>query len=113
MKKLLYGFAALPFLAGVALADQPVQLSDNQMDKITQSSVGHAEETASAAEELNSQAALLGGIVAELQSLVDGGEGRGRSRRGSIPVRITGSAACASAGALVRLRSLCGLANLY
>jgi hypothetical protein len=35
MKKLLYGLAALPFLAGVALADQPVQLSDNQMDKIT------------------------------------------------------------------------------
>ena len=35
MKKLLYGLAALPFLADVALADQPVQLSDNQMDKIT------------------------------------------------------------------------------
>lgn len=35
MKKLLYGLAALPFLAGVALADQPVQLSDTQMDKIT------------------------------------------------------------------------------
>jgi len=35
MKKLLYGLAALPFLAGVALADQPVQLSDKQMDKVT------------------------------------------------------------------------------
>jgi hypothetical protein len=35
MRKLLYGLAALPFLAGVALADKPVQLSDKQMDKVT------------------------------------------------------------------------------
>ena len=35
MKKLLCGLAALPFLAGVALADQPMQLSDKQMDKVT------------------------------------------------------------------------------
>jgi len=35
MKKLLFGLAALPFVAAVALADQPVQLSDNQMDKLT------------------------------------------------------------------------------
>jgi hypothetical protein len=35
MKKLLSGLAALPLLAGVALADQPVQLSDKQMDKVT------------------------------------------------------------------------------
>lgn len=35
MKKLLYGLAALPLLAGVALADQPMQLSDKQMDKVT------------------------------------------------------------------------------
>ena len=48
MKKLLYGLAALPFLAGVALAEtprqsndssasakQPMQLSEKQMDKVT------------------------------------------------------------------------------
>lgn len=35
MKKLLCGLAALPFLAGIALADQPVQLNDKQMDKVT------------------------------------------------------------------------------
>jgi len=35
MKTLLCGLAALPFLAGVALAGQPVQLSDNQMDKVS------------------------------------------------------------------------------
>ena len=32
MKNLLFGFAALPFLAGVALAAEP--LSDAQMDRI-------------------------------------------------------------------------------
>jgi hypothetical protein len=35
MKKLLIGFAALPFLAGVAMAGQPTALSDAQMDKVT------------------------------------------------------------------------------
>jgi hypothetical protein len=35
MKKLLVGLAALPFLAGVAMAGQPVSLSDAQMDKVT------------------------------------------------------------------------------
>ena len=35
MKKLLCGLAALPFLAGVALAEQPMQLSDQQMVKVT------------------------------------------------------------------------------
>ena len=44
MTKLLYGLAALPFLAGVALAEQPIQrtatqqpmqLSEKQMDKVT------------------------------------------------------------------------------
>ncbi len=34
MKSLLFGIAALPFLATVATAD-PVQLSSNQMDKVT------------------------------------------------------------------------------
>ena len=35
MKKLLVGLAALPFLAGVAMADQPTLLSDAQMDTVT------------------------------------------------------------------------------
>jgi hypothetical protein len=35
MKALLYGLAALPFLAGIAWAQQPVQLTDKQMDRVT------------------------------------------------------------------------------
>jgi hypothetical protein len=35
MKRLLVGIAALPFLAGVASAAQPMPLSDAQMDKVT------------------------------------------------------------------------------
>jgi hypothetical protein len=35
MKSVFYGLAALPLLAGVALAGQPMQLSDTQMDKVT------------------------------------------------------------------------------
>jgi hypothetical protein len=35
MKRLLFGLAALPFLAGVSLAAQPVPLSDTQMDTVT------------------------------------------------------------------------------
>jgi hypothetical protein len=35
MKRLIFGVAALPLLTGLALAGQPVQLTDNQMDKVT------------------------------------------------------------------------------
>src|SRR5262249_31510816 len=35
MKKLLIGFAAVPFLAGIAMAGQPKPLTDAQMDKVT------------------------------------------------------------------------------
>jgi hypothetical protein len=35
MKKLLVGLAAVPFLAGAAMAGQPMPLSDAQMDKVT------------------------------------------------------------------------------
>ena len=35
MKRLLFGLAALPFLAGVSLAADPVPLSDKQMDTVT------------------------------------------------------------------------------
>jgi hypothetical protein len=35
MKRLFFGLAVLPFLAGVSLAAQPVPLSDTQMDAVT------------------------------------------------------------------------------
>ena len=35
MKSVLMGLAALPLLAGVALAEQPMQLTSQQMDKVT------------------------------------------------------------------------------
>jgi len=35
MKRLLCGLAALPLLAGVALAQGPSKLADTQMDKVT------------------------------------------------------------------------------
>jgi len=35
MKRLLFGLAALPFLASVSLAAQSAPLSDQQMDKVT------------------------------------------------------------------------------
>ena len=39
------------------------------MDQVTQSNAGNAEETAAAAEELNSQAAMLNDAVGRLQAL--------------------------------------------
>ena len=44
----------------------------SQMDKVTQSNAGNAEETAAAAEELNSQAAALKESVVELHRLISG-----------------------------------------
>jgi len=35
MKKLLVGLAAVPFLAGIAIAGQPMPLSEVQMEKVT------------------------------------------------------------------------------
>lgn len=35
MNRLLFGLAALPFLGGFAMAAQPIQLSDGQMDTVT------------------------------------------------------------------------------
>jgi hypothetical protein len=35
MKGLLYGVVALPFLAGIAWAQQPMQLTNKQMDRVT------------------------------------------------------------------------------
>ena len=47
----------------------------SQMDKVTQSNAAHAEETASASEELNAQAVTLMETVSQLQRLVEGGAG--------------------------------------
>jgi methyl-accepting chemotaxis protein len=52
------------------------QINDamRQMDKVTQDNAANAEEAASAAEELNAQAASVKEAVAQLLRLVDGGE---------------------------------------
>jgi len=47
-----------------------------QMDKITQSNAAGAEESASAAEELSSQAVTVNAVVAELAALVKGSSGQ-------------------------------------
>jgi methyl-accepting chemotaxis protein len=49
-----------------------VNTAVGQMDKVTQSNAANAEESAAAAEELNSQAELMKQSVAELLQLVDG-----------------------------------------
>ena len=55
-----------------------INLAVGQMDKVTQGNAGSAEETAAAAEELNSQSAALREAVESLLRLVDGGQARGR-----------------------------------
>ena len=52
---------------------EQINLAVGQMDKVTQSNAAGAEESASAAEELNAQAECLKEAVSELQRLVDGG----------------------------------------
>ncbi len=54
--------------SGIGLVTSTV----SQMDKVTQSNAGNAEETAAAAEELSSQSLLMKEAVAELQLLVGG-----------------------------------------
>ena len=64
----------------------------SQMDQVTQSNAGSAEETAAAAEELNGQALLLKDTVAHLQALADG-----RSARSPTSAAVTGRPASAHA----------------
>ena len=40
MRKLLCGLALLPFLASMAMAAQPMRLTDQQMDKVAAGGVG-------------------------------------------------------------------------
>lgn len=56
----------------------------SQMDKVTQSNAGNAEETAAAAEELSSQSLLLKEAVAELQLLVGGGNNESNRNQPTI-----------------------------
>ena len=70
------------FVAEIALASteqaqgvQQVALAVSHMDKVTQSNAANAEETASASEELKSQAAAVCQTVAELQQLVGVSQG--------------------------------------
>ncbi len=49
-----------------------VNTTVNQMDKVTQSNAGSAEETAAAAEELSAQAVAMQDSVADLRRLIDG-----------------------------------------
>lgn len=49
---------------------EQVSTAVSQMDKVTQSNAGSAEETAAAAEELNGQSVMLKEAVAQLQTLV-------------------------------------------
>jgi methyl-accepting chemotaxis protein len=61
-----------------------------QMDKVTQSTAGTAEENAAAAEELTSQAAAMQHAIAELEALVDGTRRQSRNDfAGPAPVRAT------------------------
>jgi len=53
-----------------------VNIAVSQMDKVTQSNAGNAEESATAAEELNTQAEVLTDAVRELQQLVGSSAGR-------------------------------------
>lgn len=58
-----------------------------QMDKVTQSNAGTAEENAAAAEELNAQASAMQDIVAQLRALVEGGTGSHASNpANAVPV---------------------------
>lgn len=59
-----------------------------EMDKVTQATAGNAEESASAAEELNAQAATLRQAVTELQRLVDG---KDAGHTSSVSPRVNGA----------------------
>ena len=62
-----------------------VNLAVSQMDKVTQSNAANAEESASAAEELNAQAAALKEAISDLMVLVDGAHRVTQTPRPSPP----------------------------
>jgi methyl-accepting chemotaxis protein len=87
-----------------------VNIAVGQMDKVTQSNAAGAEESASAAEELNAQAAALKEAVTELSQLV-GGSHEGPGKRSIIrpqkaaPVRTCKTLSTLGAGAPPPARS--------
>jgi methyl-accepting chemotaxis protein len=64
-----------------------VNTAVSQMDKVTQSNAASAEESASAAEELNAQADALKDVVTELLQLVDGKQARQGGQTLAHPVK--------------------------
>ncbi|MBN1293836.1 MAG: hypothetical protein JXB48_18480 [Candidatus Latescibacteria bacterium] len=58
-----------------------VNIAVSQMDQVTQTTAANAEESASASEELTSQAAELNGMVETLKTIVGGNNGNGTARR--------------------------------
>lgn len=52
---------------------EQVNVAVTQMDKVTQSNAAHAEESASAAQQLSAQAASLRELISDLERLVGGG----------------------------------------
>ena len=74
-----------------------VNTAVSQMDKVTQANAANAEESASAAEELNAQAEILKGTVQELLALV-GGNAMGASSPQTQSVRAQAGEATAEPG---------------
>jgi len=65
-----------------------VNLALSQMDKVTQSNAGNAEENAAAAEELNAQAASMQEAIQELRALVDGVSSRSEVPTAGVPAIV-------------------------
>ena len=75
---------------------EQVNTAVSQMDKVTQSNAANAEESASSAEELSSQAIVLQESVGDLLSIVDGASANRPERQAamtaSLPAQDTGRA---------------------
>jgi methyl-accepting chemotaxis protein len=74
-----------------------VNTAVSQMDKVTQSNAANAEESASAAEELNAQAESMKDAVNQLLRLVDGQNRREQSGGGAATLRKNGANATTGA----------------
>ncbi len=79
-----------------------INLAVTEMDKVTQANAANAEESASAAEELNAQADALKDAVSELLALVDG-SGAARSQSVAPSMTPTASSKPAAAKAAPRV----------
>jgi len=77
----------------------------SQMDKVTQSNAGNAEETAAAAEELNAQSVTLKESVTHLRQLVGGGRQHAIANAAPAHTTLTKSAPPAKRGAPSALKT--------